>query len=68
MTEHAIGNLDEFIDGEKELLSVGGIDIDVFRLDGEFHAWKNVCPHQGGPVCQGRIFKGTSNNIRFCRC
>ena len=63
MTEHAIGNLDEFVEGEKELLSVGGLDIGVFRLDGELHAWKNICPHQGGPVCQGRIFKRVIDNL-----
>ncbi len=63
MTEHAIGSLDEFVDGEKQLLSVGGIDIGVFRLDGDLHAWKNVCPHQGGPVCQGRLFKRVIDNL-----
>jgi len=25
--------------------------------DGAFYAWRNDCPHQGGPVCQGRLMK-----------
>jgi nitrite reductase (NADH) small subunit len=63
MTEHLIGNLHEFTDGAKLLLSVSGADIGIFRLDGAFHAWRNVCPHQGGPVCQGRIFKRVIDDL-----
>ena len=63
MTEHLVGKVDEFADGDKELLSVDGIEIGVFRLGSDFHAWRNVCPHQGGPVCQGRIFKRVIDNV-----
>ena len=27
----------------------------MFELDGEFHAYLNLCPHMGGPVCQGKM-------------
>ena len=27
----------------------------MFCLDGKFTAYENVCPHMGGPVCQGKI-------------
>ncbi|MDQ4115980.1 MAG: Rieske 2Fe-2S domain-containing protein [Actinomycetota bacterium] len=27
----------------------------IFRFRGELHAYQNVCAHQGGPACQGRI-------------
>ena len=63
MTEHEIGAVADFEDGDKKLLSLGGIDIGVFHLDGRFHAWRNACPHQGGPVCQGRIFKRVVDNL-----
>lgn len=33
--------------------------IGVFNVRGEFFALKNICPHQGGPLCAGRI-RGTS--------
>lgn len=42
---------------------VSGIEIGVFQLGGAFYAWRNVCPHQGGPVCQGRIFKRVVENV-----
>ena len=63
MSEHLIGKLGDFEDGAKRLLTVNSVDIGVFRLNGDFHAWRNVCPHQGGPVCQGRLFKRVVDNL-----
>jgi nitrite reductase/ring-hydroxylating ferredoxin subunit len=63
MAEHELGRADEFEEGSKRLVSFSGVDIGVFRLDGQFYAWQNVCPHQGGPVCQGRIFKRVVDNL-----
>ena len=47
---------DELADGEKIVVDTGSVEIGVFRQGGEYFAWKNQCPHQGGPVCQGRFF------------
>ena len=33
----------------------GPVTLGVFRFAGRLHAWENVCAHQGGPACQGRI-------------
>ena len=63
MTEHEIASVEDFDSNPKQLLTINGIDIGVFSVDGEFRAWRNVCPHQGGPVCQGRIFKRVIDNI-----
>ena len=27
----------------------------VFRVEGEFHALLNVCPHRGAPLCAGPV-------------
>ena len=54
MVEHELGPAGEFEEGGKRLISVSGRDIGIFRLGGQFYAWHNVCPHQGGPVCQGK--------------
>lgn len=48
---------DELEDGGKVVIEEGDLQVGVFRLGEDFFAWKNVCPHQGGPVCQGRVFK-----------
>jgi len=37
------------------LVTVAGREIGVFNVGGEFFALANRCPHEGGPLCQGRI-------------
>jgi nitrite reductase (NADH) small subunit len=52
-----VGKVEDFEDPGKKVVAIGDEEYGVFCLGGEFYAWKNECPHQGGPVCQGRIFK-----------
>lgn len=33
----------------------GTTTVGIFRFGGRLYAWENVCAHQGGPACQGRI-------------
>ena len=42
-------------EGGRLVLDIGSQAIGIFRLSGRLYAYKNVCPHQGGPVCQGAI-------------
>jgi nitrite reductase/ring-hydroxylating ferredoxin subunit len=35
------------------VIEAGGRTIGIYRLDGKLYAYENICPHQGGPVCQG---------------
>jgi nitrite reductase/ring-hydroxylating ferredoxin subunit len=37
------------------VVNAAGLTIGVFRLNGSLFAYENVCVHQGGPVCQGRL-------------
>ena len=55
MTDICVGNEDEFEDRGRKVIAHGDLEIGVFRLDGGFYAYENRCPHQGGPVCQGRV-------------
>ncbi len=43
--------------GQKRIVSdpETGLSIGVFNIGGEFFALKNICPHQGAPLCQGTI-------------
>jgi nitrite reductase/ring-hydroxylating ferredoxin subunit len=36
-------------------VTIGGREIGVFRVEQDFYAIRNRCPHQGGPLCLGRI-------------
>ena len=56
MQHFYVGSIDDFNDKEKKVVIVENIEVGIFRLDDDFFAWKNICPHQGGPVCQGRMY------------
>ena len=53
----------DIADGERKLIDVEGIEIGLFRFDRAFYAWRNECPHQGGPVCQGRLMKRVEERL-----
>lgn len=63
MVEQRIGFVCDFKEGDKQLVAVSGVEIAVFQIGGAFYSWQNVCPHQGGPVCQGRVFKRVIENV-----
>ena len=58
-----VGKIEEFEDKSKKVVTIGDEEVGVFRLGKEFFAWRNICPHQGGPICQGRIFSLVLENI-----
>ena len=42
--------------GEVKIVSLNWrTSLGVFNVEGRFYALKNLCPHQGGPLCQGRL-------------
>jgi len=47
----------ELNDGDRRVVSCDGVEVGVFKVDGQFVAWHNQCPHREGPVCQGRIYQ-----------
>ena len=63
MQSYRIGTVSEFEEGTKKVFNLGETEVGVFRLGGEFYAWNNICPHQGGPVCQGRLYPRVHENL-----
>ncbi len=55
MTKYIVATVDEIPPGERKVLEVAGRTIGVFNIQGEFFALRNQCPHQGGPLCSGRL-------------
>lgn len=55
MKKHVIGTIDEIKVGERKIVEIEGRSISVFNVNGEFYALRNVCPHQGAPVCEGSV-------------
>jgi nitrite reductase (NADH) small subunit len=54
-----IGNLSDFPEGSHKVVKVGGRQIGVFNIRGEFYGLPNVCPHQAGPLCEGKFVTGS---------
>ncbi|MDF5756931.1 Rieske 2Fe-2S domain-containing protein [Spongiactinospora sp. TRM90649] len=51
-----VGKAADFEDGDRRIVDVGGRRVGVFHVGGRFVAYLNICPHQGGPVCEGQYF------------
>lgn len=52
---HPVCPASELPPGGRRIVEVGKISIGVFNVGGEFHALRNVCPHQLAPLCLGRV-------------
>lgn len=50
----AVARAADFAPGERRIVTIGRRSIGVFRVGDRFYALNNLCPHQGGPLCQGR--------------
>jgi 3-phenylpropionate/trans-cinnamate dioxygenase ferredoxin subunit len=60
MATHVIGLVSEVPPGGRKVVDVDGRSIGIFNIGGTFYALRNACPHQGGPVCEGRLIGLTS--------
>lgn len=47
---------EELTNGGRRLIKKKDDEVGVFRVGEKVVAWHSRCAHQGGPVCQGRIF------------
>ena len=53
---HKIGRVNDFQFASSQELVVAGQIVALFRdSQGDFHALDGVCPHQGGPLGEGRL-------------
>lgn len=55
VAEYPVGKITDFTDGWRRIVTTDDGPIGVFAHDGVIYAYRNVCPHQGGPVCEGRL-------------
>ena len=54
MAEIPVCRKDDFGSGCR-IVASGGVEIGVYRHKDGYVAYRNLCPHQGGPVCEGVI-------------
>lgn len=55
MEKHIVGRAKDMPAGSRKLLDVKGVSIGVFNVSEQFFALRNSCPHQGAPLCRGKI-------------
>ncbi|WP_194841245.1 Rieske (2Fe-2S) protein [Salinibacillus xinjiangensis] len=55
MEKHVLCDKEKLEIGDKEIFQVGRISIVLIRTEDGFHAMRNVCPHQGGPLGKGAL-------------
>ena len=52
--KYVVASIEDIPPGTSKIVEVAGRSIGIFNLRGEFFALRNRCPHQGGPLCEGR--------------
>jgi 3-phenylpropionate/trans-cinnamate dioxygenase ferredoxin subunit len=60
---HVIGAVDEIAPGQRKIVEIAGRSIGIFNIGGEFFALRNRCPHQGGPLCVGKLWGALSADV-----
>jgi nitrite reductase (NADH) small subunit len=63
MQDVDIGRASAFPNPGRRVIEVDGVEVGVFCHNGKFTAYENVCPHMGGPVCQGKIIARVEERI-----
>jgi nitrite reductase (NADH) small subunit len=54
-----LANIEEIPEGEGREFRVGERFVALFRIDGQFYALEDMCPHAGAPLNNGPVQNGT---------
>lgn len=49
-----VATVDQFKELESVIVELGDLSLGLYRYNNEFFAYRNHCPHQGGPACEGK--------------
>lgn len=67
----AVAPVAEMPPGSSKIVVADRTSVGVFNVDGTYHALRNSCPHQGGPLCRGAVTGTTEaddpSEVRFVR-
>jgi nitrite reductase/ring-hydroxylating ferredoxin subunit len=59
----SVGRLADLQSRGRMVVEIGGVGIGVYSAGSEVRAYLNVCPHAGGPVCQGKMMPRTLETV-----
>jgi 3-phenylpropionate/trans-cinnamate dioxygenase ferredoxin subunit len=54
--KYVVASAEEIPPGGRKIVTVAGRSIGVFNVGGEYFALRNRCPHQGGALCEGKLW------------
>ncbi|MDB5384061.1 MAG: ferredoxin subunit of nitrite reductase and ring-hydroxylating dioxygenase [Rhodospirillales bacterium] len=55
ITRHIVAKVGEIAENGSKLVHVKGRPIALFHVGGAYFAISNVCPHEGGSLCKGKL-------------
>lgn len=58
--QHVVGRLEQFPEGSHRQVRIGNREIGIFNIRGRLYGLPNICPHQTGPLCEGKRVHGTT--------
>ncbi len=50
-----VARIDEVPDGRGLRVRVDGVDLGLYRVDGQIFAMEDTCPHAGSPLSNGEL-------------
>lgn len=53
--ELLVCSTEDVADGTSMVVDVNGTPVAIFESNGEYFAVENTCPHQGGPLGEGKV-------------
>ena len=56
MAQYIVASVAELPPGSRRVVEIAGRSIGVFNVNGEYFALRNRCPHQGGALCEGKLW------------
>ena len=66
MTRYVVARTGDLPPGQRLLVQLRGRPVVIFNLEGEFFALLDRCPHQGGPLSEGRLVGLTESRQPGC--
>ena len=55
MAKYVVAKAQDVEDGGHILVEINGRSVGIFHVDGEWYGLLNLCPHRGGPMCEGLL-------------
>ena len=52
---HSVGKIQDVENGKSLILDLSGKRVALFKIEDQFYAIENTCPHRGGPLGEGEV-------------